>query len=718
MTLVGDLFYYIDGQILQMEFQYCHNSDIQYFISMEILYIKICHNSCLSCFGPSETYCITCPDEESNKTIAVDVEPLTQRMKILNVLKAYNTFQILLFWKVKILIHLPVVQVSFISSLGKQYIVMIVQAIRSQILLIKGNYYVLNQQKTWYSNPICTEDYEQLIQSSTSAYQKQARKPIDYEYFLINFNSNMDKIEIEICSGCLGETRANSDYIVRLNFEKEIKVQCETCYQIINGECINIYSNCDSCDSDQCISCSQGYTLYQNYCYNVSLYVFRIVYIMDRNQVVQNVKQVVTQILQIMNDCNEGLIVLYFNQEYQQMEISFKCSVLNVLITKNFLLTLIIFIANQKLCLIAFINIINSIIVLLIRMIYIHNKVNHIRMSDLIITCSWDYNFSKPSSYYQTRCALCEKGYLYNFYEYDWGKDKCILESEFTDLEIPKFNSLQIAPEPGALGDQTATVDEKVDNDTIVQFRQKGKKKIRCNTLIRERFIIRMLQKKSQIKYIKNNGWFNEYCILYNQGIMLNFNQVNVTYLRRSYITEHMDGNGKSGHITVQELAQNNDLAIFILSVPQLMQMSMKYFLDRVKKDMIMKNAFQNAVVPNVLYKMIHMFVQNVPHLQYIPINLINNQCTDCHAKCVLCRELNYDENRQINPYFNSEYSQIAIYSKSCIKGYELNKTLMKFQYIYPYPILNTQILCIHSQNYNLQYIAVQIHLITTWIFN
>ena len=43
-----------------------------------------------------------------------------------------------------------------------------------------------------------------------------ARSPIDYEYFLINFNSKTNQIDIELCEGCLGETTKTSNYIERI----------------------------------------------------------------------------------------------------------------------------------------------------------------------------------------------------------------------------------------------------------------------------------------------------------------------------------------------------------------------------------------------------------------------------------------------------------------------------------------------------------------------
>jgi len=78
-----------------------------------------------------------------------------------------------------------------------------------------------------------------------------------------------------------------------------------------------------------------------------------------------------------------------------------------------------------------------------------------------------------------------------------------------------------------------------------------------------------------------------------------------------------MDGNGKSGHIIVQELVQTIAIAVLVSNVPALMQMIMKSIAHHVKKDMnfIMINAFQSAVVPNVSYRMIYMFAPNVPHL-------------------------------------------------------------------------------------------------------
>lgn len=77
-----------------------------------------------------------------------------------------------------------------------------------------------------------------------------------------------------------------------------------------------------------------------------------------------------------------------------------------------------------------------------------------------------------------------------------------------------------------------------------------------------------------------------------------------------------MDGNGKSGHFIAQELVQTIVTQVLILDVVVVVQMIMKSIAHNVKKDInsIIINAFQNAVAPNVLYRMINTFVSNVPH--------------------------------------------------------------------------------------------------------
>ncbi|CAD8115351.1 unnamed protein product [Paramecium primaurelia] len=146
-------------------------------------------------------------------------------MKILNVRirnqyyfqKVYNIFKIILFLKVKILILLHVVQVNLRDSLGKQYIVLIVYAIRTQISLKEGNYYILIKT-TYYQ----FQAQQALIKSRPENQQK------------MNIYSQISILKIELSQGFLEEIIANSDYILGLNFEKEIQIEYETYYLIIN----------------------------------------------------------------------------------------------------------------------------------------------------------------------------------------------------------------------------------------------------------------------------------------------------------------------------------------------------------------------------------------------------------------------------------------------------------------------------------------------------
>jgi len=120
-------------------------------------------------------------------------------------------------------------------------------------------------------------------------------------------------------------------------------------------------------------------------------------------------------------------------------------------------------------------------------------------------------------------------------------------------------------------------------------------------------------------------GLLNSVCSVI-RVIMLKCFQVNAINVQLICIVKHvkcnikcirMDGNGKSGHFIVQEHVHTIVTQVLIRNVQPQMQMIMKSIVHHVKKVMnsIMKNAFQSVVVPNVLYRMIYMFVSNVPHL-------------------------------------------------------------------------------------------------------
>ncbi|CAD8196346.1 unnamed protein product [Paramecium pentaurelia] len=724
MTLGGDKFYNFIGQIQQFEFQYCHNNDISYFIK--------CHYSCQSCFGPLETHCITCPDEETSNRVynqgqsSCGCKGSYVENEDTQCVKSQEYFQ-------DVTILEGEDSNLFACGLG-QFYVQFGQVTycadcpgnREPDFINRRKLFCvdcLNQQYTWYSNPICTEDYEQLISSSTSAYQKKARIPIDYEYFLINFNAQMNQIEIELCQGCLREMTENSDYIVKLKLDQKIKIVCKTCYLIIDGECINVNSNCNSCDSDKCIECSQGYTLYQNQCYKCPV-ICPNDCIFDGSkfgclkcEIGYYLDTVNNECLQCGANCLICQPGIPMDGDFVQMQ-CFKC-----IDNKDFFIDADLINCKPK-------NMPHC--------IYQYQEFSQRSLFEndthqYKFQSSLDLNFSKPSTKFYDRCALCEKGYVYSLHEFEQGKDKCILYSEITDQDYPNFNSLQIAPESEddhfqimlfhqhsylglitrilmILGDyMTATLGGKVQDVTVICNIDRKVKRSLDVTPQYEKDLLSECTKSNCKQCIKNYVWFNEYCMLCNQGYYAEifsgqcYQCVAKLHCRTCQMQHKVYKDGWKWEIRAYYRARtcanychtsfNAKCTTTNVDDYEVYCTSCEEGYELYNEKCIPKCSCSKCIIQNDLYICVECPSSLINTNQPIQ-TLINNKCTDCPANCALCRELNDDEIRKINPYFNPQYSHLDIYSKSCIKGYEPDKSLMQYQYIYRDPILSTQILC------------------------
>ncbi|CAD8210964.1 unnamed protein product [Paramecium octaurelia] len=683
MTLGGDKYYSFFGQIQSFQFQYCLNTDNEYFIK--------CHYSCESCFGPAEIHCITCPDQDStNRAYNPSQSSCGCKQSYVEnedkqCIKTQDYFQDVTILEGEIVNSIACGLGQFYVQFGQVTYCADCPGNREPDFLNRRKLFCvdcLNQQYHWQSNPICTQDYEQLITSQTSAYQKKARIPIDYEYFLISFNSEMNKIEIELCEGCLGETSAKSNYILKQKLDKEIKVECKTCYFIIDGECININSNCDSCDQDKCIECQSGYALYQNECYKCPTLCPNdcmfdgskfgclkcdLGYYLDT---------VNNECLQCGANCMVCQPGIPMDGTFVQMK-CFKC-------TND----MEYFIDADQ---------INCKPKTMPHCIYQYQEFyfRHLLSNDthmFHLQTSWDFNFSKPSAESIQRCALCEKGYIYSFYEYGWGVDKCMLKSEITDADIPHLNALDIAPEPEddhfqimlyheqtpnrgyylyfvlMLGDyMTATIEGKIYNITKDLLQECANKNCRyC---------------------IKNYVWFMEYCMSCNQGYYADMlsgqcyqclaklhcrtcQQQHKVYKDgwkweiRPYFRSRTCANFCFTSFSIKCASTNaDDYEVYCTDCEDGYEI---YQEKCIPKCSCSKCIVQNG--QNVCVECPSSLINTNQPIQ----TLINDKCTDCPANCALCRELNDDEIKLINPYFNPQYSQLAIYSKSCIKGTQI----------------------------------------------
>ncbi|CAD8213103.1 unnamed protein product [Paramecium pentaurelia] len=182
------------------------------------------HYCCLSCFGPSETLCITCLDEESTNT--KNENTLCVNKKSILLLESLQYFQ-----------DIPIFESEdfnfFACGLG-QFERQFGQVIYCADCLCNKDPDFINRRKLLYID----QDYVQLISSSTSTYQKQARKPIENEYLILNFNSK-DRAQLR------KKYKLNTKHIIQLLAEN---AQITTVIaNTVNNECLQFGANCNIC---------------------------------------------------------------------------------------------------------------------------------------------------------------------------------------------------------------------------------------------------------------------------------------------------------------------------------------------------------------------------------------------------------------------------------------------------------------------------------------
>ncbi|CAD8073985.1 unnamed protein product [Paramecium primaurelia] len=267
---------YLEGKI-QLEITYNYEE--------ELLYEMKCHYSCQTCNGPTQSDCVTCP-QNSNRQWKfgfcscefgfVDLD-LTQKCNKMNELYPImnQTYQNNTF-KCKYGEFIIDNQCMSCPSSINDY-----QLICADCLLNQGN---------WYQNPVCTFDYKRY--SLTSTYIKFIRNESQQEIFYINSQLQ----NLQLCWGCLQYCNditkisciefnhqyfsCKTGYFVQNNTCQKCMENCyncnnsQTCTQCINlfgfdgSKCQKCPINCIICNSTiNCLTCQPGFALFKGVCY-------------------------------------------------------------------------------------------------------------------------------------------------------------------------------------------------------------------------------------------------------------------------------------------------------------------------------------------------------------------------------------------------------------------------------------------------------------------
>ncbi|CAK84548.1 unnamed protein product (macronuclear) [Paramecium tetraurelia] len=267
---------YLEGKI-QLEITYNYEQELAYSVR--------CHYSCQTCDGPTESDCLTCP-QNSNRQWKfgfctcefgfVDLD-LTQKCSKMNELY-------------------PIMNQTYQNNTFKcKYGEFLVDGKCISCPSSINDYQIncadclLNSQ-SWYQNPVCTFDYKRY--TLTSTYIKSVREESLYEIFFVN----SQLMNLELCKGCLGYcndvTKITCIHFNHLYYSCKIGyfVQGNTCQKCIENckncnnaqtctKCIQLYEfdgskcqkcplNCAICNSTiNCSTCQPGFALFKGSCY-------------------------------------------------------------------------------------------------------------------------------------------------------------------------------------------------------------------------------------------------------------------------------------------------------------------------------------------------------------------------------------------------------------------------------------------------------------------
>ncbi|CAK84069.1 unnamed protein product (macronuclear) [Paramecium tetraurelia] len=267
---------YLGGKI-QLEITYNYEEEQSFQIR--------CHYSCLTCNGPTQSDCITCPQDTHRSwkygfcacefgfvdlELAQKCNKMNELYPIMNQTYQNNTFK---------------------CKYGEFQIDNKCMPCPSSI-----NDYQLNcadcllNAATWYQNPVCTFDYKRY--SLISTYIRYDRNESLQEIFYINSQLQ----NLELCYGCLKYCNdvtkltciqynqyyfsCKKGYFVSGNTCQKCMGSCRTCNNLkICIKCIRLYGydgtkcqkcpiNCVTCNStSNCQACQPGFALFNGTCY-------------------------------------------------------------------------------------------------------------------------------------------------------------------------------------------------------------------------------------------------------------------------------------------------------------------------------------------------------------------------------------------------------------------------------------------------------------------
>ncbi|CAD8191360.1 unnamed protein product [Paramecium octaurelia] len=247
----------MNGFIANVAMEYCYSSD-------QVFEFR-CHSICQTCFGPDKTHCLSCKDTttkvlKNNQCLCIRNYYEDEN----NACQTHNSY----------LGQLQLVQTNINNACQEDQFLIPGESstICQKCPSSKSDFQImcsdcLLNQKTWYQNPICSQDYIQYEEGDVfdggSAYQLMQRDKIDQDYYLIGKDGSLS-----LCEGCLGVVTDDSQsYILQYQLDKLTKIYCKPCHQVVNNACVNLNLNCLECDDDfKCLTCQSDFKLLNSEC--------------------------------------------------------------------------------------------------------------------------------------------------------------------------------------------------------------------------------------------------------------------------------------------------------------------------------------------------------------------------------------------------------------------------------------------------------------------
>ncbi|CAD8079740.1 unnamed protein product [Paramecium primaurelia] len=258
----------LQASLFNFKFEYNYIDDKQ-------LLFNACHYSCLTCDGPFDNNCISC--EVDSKRYYLNEQKRCQCLYgYIDILdeKVCQSFEY----------HFSSVEKQeglnngisscqfgyflYPNEIGNNECIKCPQSNFQDILCVDCIYYPL----TWYLKPICKFDLILEIAGDNNAFKYKERDLQDYDFYLIDQNS-----ELYLFPGCLDFCELELDTINCFQAKYQhlgqtINVKCKPNYYQSNGDCILINISCLLASLDgSCLQVKDGLYLHDGHYYQCPL---------------------------------------------------------------------------------------------------------------------------------------------------------------------------------------------------------------------------------------------------------------------------------------------------------------------------------------------------------------------------------------------------------------------------------------------------------------